>query len=379
MNPVPFTSKYDWINSDVKSADVKSGAPLLSPPELERPKGHPASVGHRGDMQPHPPVDPEQARSGNVGNNGGLSATARVSQAKPVLSHLIKRFLDNLWAEAGLADNTLEAYRHDLRTFAAFCEEQAITFQSLAPTDIQAFLITLKEKHGLAISSISRRLVVVKLFCRFCYQQGWLNDDVAQLIETPRKWQRLPKVLNNREVDSLLMLPDVEDALASRDRAILEMFYATGIRVSELVGLRLEDIHLDVGYVRVFGKGRRERIVPLGSRAIEATREYLRELRPELVQGYSTDRLFVSRTGRPFDRTNVWRLVVKYARRMGITGKLSPHTLRHTFATHLLAGGADLRVVQELLGHVDIATTQVYTHVDSTRLKAIHQKFHPRQ
>ncbi|MBI4579401.1 MAG: tyrosine-type recombinase/integrase, partial [Planctomycetes bacterium] len=187
------------------------------------------------------------------------------------------------------------------------------------------------------------------------------------------------RILNYRQVEALLNLPDEEEPLALRDRAILEMFYAAGLRVSELTGLRLEDVQLDIGYVRCLGKGRKERIVPLGEPAIQAVREYLSQLRPQLADGHGCDRLFLSRTGKPFDRTNCWRLVVKYARRMGITGKLSPHTLRHCFATHLLSNGADIRMVQEMLGHADIATTQIYTHVDSSRLKAIHQKFHPRQ
>ncbi len=236
-----------------------------------------------------------------------------------------------------------------------------------------------REEKGLAVSSIARRLVAVKLFCRFCFHYGHIDRDVADLIETPKKWQTLPRVLNARDVDTLLSLPDESDPLASRDRAILHLFYATGLRVSELVGLRLKDVNLEVGYLRCLGKGQRERVVPIGSRAIQTTREYLYNLRPQLVEGHSTDRIFVSRTGRPLDRTNCWRLVVKYARRMGIAGKVSPHTLRHSFATHLLAGGADLRVLQEMLGHADVATTQVYTHVDSSRLKAVHAKFHPRQ
>ena len=294
------------------------------------------------------------------------------------LPDLIEGFLGRLWAEAGLAESTLAAYRNDLTSFAAFCQERALEFHRLTPTDIQAFLMNLREKKGLAVSSIARRLIAVKLFCRFCHQNGALEQDLAALIESPKKWQHLPHALNYRDVDTLLGLPD-GDPLSLRDRAILELFYATGLRVSELVGLRLSDVHLDIGYLRCFGKGRKERVVPIGSRAVEAVKEYLAQLRPQLLTGYSTDRVFVSRTGRPFDRTNCWRLVVKYARRMGVHGRLSPHTLRHCFATHLLAGGADLRVVQELLGHADIATTQVYTHVDPSRLKAIHQKYHPRQ
>lgn len=301
------------------------------------------------------------------------------SQSEVALPHLIERFLTNLWSEAGLADATIAAYRQDLSVLSAYLSRRSISFRRLTPQDIQGFLVYLKEECGLAISSISRRLVAVKLLCRYAWQHGQLDQDVAMLIESPKKWQTLPRVLNPNQVETLLSLPDEEDPLALRDRAVLEMFYASGLRVSELVGLRLEDVHLDVGYVRCFGKGNKERIVPMGEQAINAVRHYLAHLRPQLAEGTTCDRLFLSRTGRPFDRTNCWRLVVKYARRMGITGKLSPHTLRHCFATHLLSNGADIRMVQEMLGHADIATTQIYTHVDSARLKAIHRQFHPRQ
>ncbi len=297
----------------------------------------------------------------------------------PALGSLIERFLTNIWSEAGLSDATIAAYRHDLTVLADYLDRQGIIFRRLTPLDIQSFLIHLKEQCGLAISSIARRLVAVKLLCRYAWQHKQIDQDVAQLIETPKKWQYLPRILNPRQVETLLSLPDEEDPLALRDRAVLEMFYASGLRVSELVGLRLEDVHLDVGYLRCLGKGSKERIVPMGQHAIEAVQQYLSQLRPQLVEGVTCDRLFLSRTGKPFDRTNCWRLVVKYARRMGVTGKLSPHTLRHCFATHLLSGGADIRMVQEMLGHADIATTQIYTHVDNARLKAIHQKFHPRQ
>ncbi len=292
---------------------------------------------------------------------------------------LIERFLGELWAEAGLSENTLAAYRRDLEVFAGFLERRRIALSGLTAADIQEFAVCLKTEHELAISSIARRLVAVKIFCRFCHARGHMAQDVAELIESPKKWQNLPRVLNVQEVDTLLSLPEAGDPLAQRDRAILEMFYATGLRVSELVGLRLEDLHLDMGYVRCFGKGSKERIVPLGRRAIEATREYLSSLRGQLVDGQATSRVFLSRTGRPLDRTNCWRLVAKYARRMGLRGRISPHTLRHCFATHLLSGGVDLRLVQEMLGHADVSTTQIYTHVDKARLKAVHQQFHPRQ
>ncbi|MEP0843763.1 MAG: site-specific tyrosine recombinase XerD [Phycisphaerae bacterium] len=318
------------------------------------------------------------------GGHSSPNRSERIQHAEPAggptgLRGLIEQFLLELRAQAGLAENTITAYRGDLLAWAAYCERTGVTFSKLAPADLQGFLIGLKENDGLALSSIARRLVAVKVFCRYCHAQGHLERDVAGLIEMPKKWQTLPHVLNPRQVDALLSLPDESDPLALRDQAILELFYATGVRVSELVGLRLDDLHLDVGYLRCLGKGRKERIVPIGGRAVEAVSRYLGELRPQLADGRSTDRVFLSRTGRPIDRTNCWRLVVKYARRMGVTGKLSPHTLRHCFATHLLAGGADLRVVQEMLGHADIATTQIYTHVDSSRLKAVHQRYHPRQ
>ncbi len=293
---------------------------------------------------------------------------------------LIEVFLRQLRVEAGLAENTLTAYRNDLMSLAGFCTEQRIELKAITVRHIQTFMVGLRESAGLAESSIARRLIAVKLFLRYCHQNGHITEDVAALIETPKKWQHLPRVLSRQDVDKLLGLPNEnDDPLALRDRAILELFYATGLRVSELVGLTLSSVHLDIGYLRCIGKGRRERVVPIGSRAIEALRAYLGSLRPQLLEGVATDRLFVSRTGKPLDRTNCWRLVVKYARQLGVAGKLSPHTLRHCFATHLLAGGADLRVVQELLGHADISTTQVYTHVDNSRLKAIHKQFHPRQ
>ncbi|MHC4442069.1 MAG: site-specific tyrosine recombinase XerD [Planctomycetota bacterium] len=312
-------------------------------------------------------------------NLPSLKQPDNAGKTEPSLADLVERFCNQLWAEAALSDNTLAAYRNDLASLADYCRANDIIFRRASTNDIQNYLIYLREIKKLAVSSISRHLVTIKLFCRFCYQIGHMEKDLATLIESPKKWQHLPKVLNYNDVDTLLGLPGEDEPLALRDRAILELFYATGIRVSELVGLRMTDVHLDMGYLRCFGKGRRERVIPIGSRAIEAIRIYCSRLRNQLVDNMSTDRVFVSRTGRPMDRTNCWRLVVKYARRMGITSRLSPHTLRHCFATHLLSNGADLRIVQELLGHADIATTQIYTHVDNKRLKSIHQKFHPRQ
>lgn len=278
--------------------------------------------------------------------------------------------------EAGLADNTRIAYRHDLTVFDAFVGRRGLSLATLEPMHIQQFLIERKEA-GLSIASIARNLMAVKVFLRHLYAMGRLPRDLASLIEAPKKWRLIPRVLHARQVDELLAAPDEIDRFAPRDRAILELFYACGLRVSELCGLTMQDVRLDVGFLRCFGKGSKERIVPIGRTAIEAVREYIETTRAELDRHHSPH-LFLSRTGRRMERTAVWRTVVKYARRMGLTGKVSPHTLRHCFATHLLQGGADLRVVQELLGHADVATTQIYTHVDRDRLKEIHRKFHPR-
>ncbi|HOW70389.1 MAG TPA: site-specific tyrosine recombinase XerD [Phycisphaerae bacterium] len=345
MKPVESTIRSDWPSSDA--------TPSFSSPA--RPE---SSCG----LAEPPPIEPSETPA-----------------EEPPIRTLLEQFLARLWSEAGLAENTLAAYRRDLESLAAFCQQAGLRLRHISPRDVQTFLVSLREEDNLAVSSIARRLVAVKLFCRFCYANGHLARDIAALIETPKKWNYLPQVLNEKQVDALLTLPDDGDSLASRDRAILELFYATGLRVSELVGLRLGDVQLEIGYLRCLGKGSKERVVPIGSHAIKALTEYLRDLRPQLADGRPTDRVFLSRTGKSLDRTNCWRMVAKYARRMGVPGKLSPHTLRHSFATHMLAGGADLRVVQEILGHADITTTQIYTHVDSSRLKAIHQKFHPRQ
>jgi integrase/recombinase XerD len=218
------------------------------------------------------------------------------------------------------------------------------------------------------------------MFLRYLFMVEALTSDVSALLETPKKWRTLPHTLRQRQVEDLLTAPQPGEPFYARDRAILEMLYATGMRVSELAGLRVKDVNLEVGYARCFGKGGKERIVPIGSHAIDAVREYLRHLRPAMTEtGTPAEALFVSRTGSPLDRTNIWRLVSRYAGAVGIQMPVGPHTLRHCFATHLLEGGADLRIVQELLGHANVATTQIYTHVDSSRLKSIHQKFHPRQ
>ena len=293
---------------------------------------------------------------------------------------LSRQFADYLVSECGVTQNTVEAYGRDLRDFVTSLDARDIaTPTQITPTIIREHLVQLNQR-GLALSSIARHLVSVKMFLRYLFIVGVTSENIGSLLETPRKWRTLPHTLRQGQVEGLLAAPQPGDPFYARDRAILEMLYATGMRVSELAGLRIQDVNLQVGYVRVFGKGGRERIIPIGSHAIDAASEYIRGLRTVLTESAApVDAVFVSRTGSPMDRTNIWRLVNRYAREAGIQMAVGPHTLRHCFATHLLEGGADLRVVQELLGHADVATTQIYTHVDSSRLKSIHQKFHPRQ
>ncbi len=294
------------------------------------------------------------------------------------LRRWLQRFKDFLSIECGLADSTLEAYSRDLREFTIYLTDSHIDLAGLEYEHVRGHLVNLKNR-GLALASIARRVASLRMFLRYLQGYGAIVQDVASVIEMPKRWRYLPHTLHYKHVDALLAAPDEEDSYYLRDRAILELLYASGIRVSELTGLTLDGINLDVGYVRVLGKGQKERVVPVGQMALAAVAAYLEGFRPKLVTAKSRDALFLSRTGRPLERTNVWRIIGKYARIAGLGNKVSPHTLRHSFATHLLEGGADLRVVQELLGHADVSTTQIYTHVDPSRLKSIHQKYHPRQ
>ncbi|MFQ6048929.1 MAG: tyrosine recombinase, partial [Phycisphaerae bacterium] len=249
--------------------------------------------------------------------------------------------------------------------------------EQIDATAIQSHLLCL-QRRGLAVASIARALVAIRMWLRYLCAAGAIGSDIAELLETPRTWQRLPGVISPKQVTALVRSLDPQGQLYLRDRAILETLYATGLRASELAGLTCPQVNLEIGYVRCLGKGNRERVVPLGRQAIRAVRQYLQELRPRLLAGRSEERIFLTRTGRPMDRHNLWRLVVRSARRAGIQARVSPHTLRHCFGSHLLAGGADLRIVQELLGHASVTTTQIYTHVDRQRLRSIHARFHPR-
>jgi integrase/recombinase XerD len=294
------------------------------------------------------------------------------------LGRTVVDFLDYLVVEAGLSDNTVLAYGRDLRDFSGFCRENGVDdIAKLRLHMVQKYLIELEHLQRNE-NTIKRALVAIRMLLRFAKLTGLIEDDGAGLLDTPKTWQRLPTVCNKQQVARLLDAPDPSEPFYLRDKAMLELLYATGVRASEVAGLKTTDLNFDVGYLRCLGKGSKERVIPVGRSAIAATRDYLLHLRPKLARPASGSRLLLSRTGRPLTRIEIWRLVKKYALRAGMPRNLTVHTLRHCFATHLLSGGADLRSVQEMLGHVDVGTTQIYTHVDNERLREIHRRFHPR-
>lgn len=295
--------------------------------------------------------------------------------AEPI-GKTVQAFLDYMSVEAGLSPNTLLGYGRDLLEFIQFCgSESKSQLGQIQPALIYRYL---QSRKDLSEASLGRQLVAIKMLLRFAILTGLLHDNFTDCLEGPKQWQRLPGICSKEQVFSLLEAPCPEDPYCLRDKAVLELLYATGARAAEVAALEIKDVNLSIGYVRCFGKGRKERIVPLGRMAGKCVSVYLSDLRPVLVKPHSGSRLFLSRTGRPLDRIELWRIVKKYARRVRLPGKMTVHTLRHCFATHLLAGGADLRSLQEMLGHANIRTTQIYTHVDSDRLKSIYKKFHPR-
>jgi integrase/recombinase XerD len=291
--------------------------------------------------------------------------------------HAFRHFIRS---ERGLADNTLLAYGRDLDRFTLWVQMGGLA-DYLAPNlrELANYIGFLRDEEHLAPPSVARHLVALKVFYRFLRMEERTTETTVELLSSPTLWSRIPQVLSPENVNKLLEAPQPADRYCLRDRALLETLYATGSRASEVVGLKRVDLHLDAGFCKCFGKGSKQRIVPLGRIAVNALHDYLDNLRPRLVQS-SPDApwVFVSRGGKQLTREMLWVLVKKYVRRAGLHSKVSPHTLRHSFATHLLAGGADLRTVQELLGHSNIRTTQQYTHVDRDRLRAIHRQFHPR-
>ena len=291
---------------------------------------------------------------------------------------LLEEFLNYLSVERGLSKNTISSYRTDLVHFIAAMEARGVKdIDGVKRDDITRYLLALKEK-GLSSNSISRALVAVKMFYRFLVQERFIKDDVAGVLESPKLMRPLPNVLGMAEVDKLLGAPDVRDWMGIRDKAALELMYATGMRVSELVNLTTDGLNLDIGFIKCKGKGDKERIVPIGKKAKEAIVRYMEKVRPKLLKNKQDSHLFLSRLGKKVSRQSFWKMIKRCARIARIKREIAPHTLRHSFATHLLERGADLRVVQELLGHSDISTTQVYTHINKERLKSIHRQFHPR-
>lgn len=311
-----------------------------------------------------------------------MSSVQTETVAKKLLSlplgSIVKDFLNYLTVEAGLAQNTILAYGRDLKSFLEFCKSKGIkNLQKLTPHIVQEYQLKMA-KSNKGESSAKRSVVAIRMFLRFGKLTGLIEDDFSTLLESPKLWQRLPVICSEQQVLDLINAPNPAEPFYLRDKAMLELLYATGMRASELAGLKTSDLNLNIGYLRCLGKGNRERIIPLGQKAAAAVVEYLTTLRPKLEKPFSNEKLLLSRTGRPMGRIEIWRLVKKYAIRAGMPKNLTVHTLRHCFATHLLAGGADLRSIQEMLGHVDIGTTQIYTHVDQKRLRNIHRKFHPR-
>jgi integrase/recombinase XerD len=294
-----------------------------------------------------------------------------------VSAPLIERFADSLWTEQGLSDNTLSAYVSDLETFARWLRARKGTLPGARHEDIQDYLEHLFER-GVRPRTAARWLSSVRRFYRFLLRESLVRTDPTELIESPRIGRSLPKTLTEEQVEILLRAPDTNQPLGVRDRAMLETLYATGLRVSELVGLTLAQLNLVQGVVRVVGKGDKERLVPLGEEAVAWITRYLGEARAALVKRRVTDALFATARGGPMTRQAFWRNLKQYARQAGIRAPLSPHTLRHAFATHLLNHGADLRTVQMLLGHADLSTTQIYTQVARARLKELHARHHPR-
>lgn len=292
---------------------------------------------------------------------------------------MVERFADTLWLNDGLARNTLESYRRDVTQFAAWLDTASgKALLEAGPADLQRHLAWQVESKRAKPRTTGRLVSSLKRFFQFAVREGLRADNPAADLESPKLPRSLPKSLSEAEVESLLAAPEVATAQGLRDRAMLETLYASGLRVSELVGLKTVQVSLDMGVVRVLGKGSKERLTPLGEEAVAWIERYQKEGRPGLLGARKSDALFVTARGTPMTRQAFWALVKRHAAKAGIGRAISPHTLRHAFATHLINHGADLRVVQLLLGHSDISTTQIYTHVARERLKALHRKHHPR-
>jgi integrase/recombinase XerD len=289
----------------------------------------------------------------------------------------VRTFLSYLRVEKGLSDNTIQSYRRDMLKFVGFLDKQNLVTAKIQRQDVVDFLAMLY-KRRLDSRSVARHLVTIRHFFRFSLLEGFVKEDPAATIESPKFRQSLPYFLSVEEVDRLLAQPDTSSAIGLRDKAIIELMYSTGIRVSELAGIRVGDLQMDAGCLRCIGKGNKERLVPVGKKALAVVESYMKKSRPELLRDGASSHLFLNQRGRAMDRVTIWKMMGRYGRKAALRKPLKPHTLRHSFATHLLDRGADLRSVQMMLGHSDISTTQIYTHVVEERLKQVYKAHHPR-
>jgi integrase/recombinase XerD len=292
-------------------------------------------------------------------------------------NNFLDSYLNYISVEKGLSLNTLESYSRDLNRFVSFLEKSGLDPLSAGHQDILSFLIHLRNK-GLKVRSCTRSLIAVRSFYKYLQREGIYESSPTLKVDIPKYWNKLPVVLNIVEVEKLLEAPDVNVPLGIRDKSMLEVIYATGLRVSELVSLKMENINHQVGYLTTMGKGSKERVVPMGETALHWIKEYIAIVRVSLLKGRSSSVLFLNYAGRRMTRQGFWKIIRSYALKAGIDKKISPHVIRHSFATHLLERGADLRSLQIMLGHSDISTTQIYTHVNAERLKSIHKQYHPR-
>ncbi|MBL7084868.1 MAG: site-specific tyrosine recombinase XerD [Candidatus Omnitrophica bacterium] len=291
---------------------------------------------------------------------------------------LVKEFLSYLSVERGLSVNSIDAYGRDLNKYINYLEKNKVrSFTETKRSHITNFMLYSKDK-GLNSNSISRALVAIKVFYRFLINERYLKDNVTSVLSLPKLWKRLPEVLSVDEVERLLRAPNLKTSLGIRDKAALELMYATGMRVSEIANLKLIDLNLDMAFVKCTGKGQKQRIIPLGTYASRALTRYINKTRPKFLKQKDETALFLSRLGKKISRQTFWKRIKTQAKKSRVKKEITPHTLRHSFATHLLERGADLRTVQEMLGHSDISTTQIYTHINKERLKQIHRKYHPR-
>lgn len=295
------------------------------------------------------------------------------------MNSFLKEYLATLKIEKNLSENTINSYKTDLTSFLNFISQSGIDdLAEIKTNNIASFFKLLKEA-GLNETSAARYFSSLKGFFKYLYKNDYIKSNPIERIQPPKISRRLPEVLNVREINSILEQPDVKDTIGLRDKAILEVFYACGTRISELINIKVNDLFLSEEVIRVFGKGSKERLIPIGSSAIKWIEEYLQKSRPILAKNYKSENyLFLNQRGTKFSRMGIWKIVNHYAKRAGIEKNVHPHTFRHSFATHLIEGGADLRAVQEMLGHSDISTTQIYTHIDRDYIKLVHKKYHPR-